>query len=109
MARNVAQKLIAEHLVDGEMTPGAEVGVRIDQTLTQDATGTIFVTGRMQGDAADVDEGTKSDRAKHQDSLWRIVPADQVPPGAETVPIEDRGHEDPRSEEEPVSAITPTS
>src|SRR5262249_50603823 len=43
MARNVAQKLIAEHVVDGEMTPGAEVGIRIDQTLTQDATGTIVM------------------------------------------------------------------
>src|SRR5215207_4439114 len=43
MARNVAQKLIAEHLVDGEMTPGTEVGIRIDQTLTQDATGTMVM------------------------------------------------------------------
>src|SRR5215510_3206965 len=43
MSRNVAQKLIAEHLVDGEMTPGAEIGIRIDQTLTQDATGTIVM------------------------------------------------------------------
>ena len=43
MARNVAQKLIAEHVVDGEMTPGAEIGIRIDQTLTQDATGTMVM------------------------------------------------------------------
>ena len=43
MTRNVAQKLIAEHLVDGEMTPGAEIGIRIDQTLTQDATGTMVM------------------------------------------------------------------
>src|ERR671910_325097 len=43
MARNVAQKLIAQHLVDGEMTPGTEVGIRIDQTLTQDATGTMVM------------------------------------------------------------------
>src|SRR2546423_5496277 len=41
--RNVAQKLIAEHVVDGEMTAGAEVGVRIDQTLTHDATGTMVM------------------------------------------------------------------
>jgi aconitate hydratase len=41
--RNVAQKLIAAHLVDGEMTPGAEIGLRIDQTLTQDATGTLVM------------------------------------------------------------------
>src|SRR5205809_5964206 len=43
MARNVAQKLIAEHVVDGEMTPGHEIGIRIDQTLTQDATGTLVM------------------------------------------------------------------
>lgn len=40
---NVAQKLIRAHLVSGEMTPGAEVGLRIDQTLTQDATGTMVM------------------------------------------------------------------
>src|SRR5512132_3372082 len=43
MARNVAQKLIAGHVVHGEMTPGAEIGIRIDQTLTQDATGTLVM------------------------------------------------------------------
>ena len=43
MGRNVAQKLIADHVVEGEMTPGAEIGVRIDQTLTQDATGTMVM------------------------------------------------------------------
>lgn len=41
MPRNVAQKLIDSHLVDGEMTPGAPIELRIDQTLTQDATGTL--------------------------------------------------------------------
>ncbi len=43
MARNVAQKLIASHLESGEMTPGEEIAVRIDQTLTQDATGTLVM------------------------------------------------------------------
>ncbi len=42
-ARTVAQKLIADHLVSGEMTPGEEIGLRIDQTLTQDATGTMVM------------------------------------------------------------------
>ena len=41
MAKNVAQKLIERHLVEGEMTPGTPIGLRIDQTLTQDATGTL--------------------------------------------------------------------
>jgi len=43
VAYNVAQKLIASHLVSGEMTPGTEIGLRIDQTLTQDATGTLVM------------------------------------------------------------------
>ncbi len=43
MARNVAQKLIADHLIDGTMTPGHEIALRIDQTLTQDATGTLVM------------------------------------------------------------------
>ena len=40
---NVAQKLIASHLVEGEMTPGSEIGLRVDQTLSQDATGTMVM------------------------------------------------------------------
>ena len=40
MAQNVVQKILSNHLVDGEMAPGSEIGIRIDQTLTQDATGT---------------------------------------------------------------------
>jgi aconitate hydratase len=43
MGSNVAQKLIASHLVSGEMTPGGEIGLQIDQTLTQDATGTMVM------------------------------------------------------------------
>jgi len=43
MGLNVAQKLIQSHLVEGEMTPGSEIGLRIDQTLTQDATGTLVM------------------------------------------------------------------
>ncbi len=41
--RTLAHKLIASHLVDGEMTPGSEIAVAIDQTLTQDATGTLVM------------------------------------------------------------------
>lgn len=40
---NVTQKLIQSHLVDGEMKTGSEIGIRIDQTLTQDATGTLVM------------------------------------------------------------------
>ena len=38
---NIAQKLIASHLVTGDLTPGSEISIRIDQTLTQDSTGTM--------------------------------------------------------------------
>ncbi|RPJ44433.1 MAG: aconitate hydratase [Candidatus Latescibacterota bacterium] len=43
MGRNVTEKLIADHLVSGRMKPGEEIGIRIDQTLTQDATGTLVM------------------------------------------------------------------
>ena len=43
MSMNVTQKLIQSHLVHGEMQPGEEIGIRIDQTLTQDATGTLVM------------------------------------------------------------------
>ena len=43
MARNVAQKLIEPHLLSGEMVPGEEIALKMDQTLTQDATGTIVM------------------------------------------------------------------
>ncbi|MBI5741269.1 MAG: aconitate hydratase [Nitrospirae bacterium] len=38
---NVAQKLISSHLVSGNLKPGGEIAISIDQTLTQDATGTM--------------------------------------------------------------------
>ncbi|WP_300160798.1 aconitate hydratase [Solidesulfovibrio sp.] len=41
MPLNLTQKIIKDHLVAGEMTPGSEIALRIDQTLTQDATGTM--------------------------------------------------------------------
>ena len=41
MGQTIAQKIIKEHLLSGEMVKGSEIGLRIDQTLTQDATGTM--------------------------------------------------------------------
>lgn len=41
MGHNVTEKILREHLVVGELDPGKEIGIRIDQTLTQDATGTM--------------------------------------------------------------------
>ncbi len=50
---NVTQKLIKSHLVDGEMVPGQEIGLKIDQTLTQDATGTMVM---LELEAMELDE-----------------------------------------------------
>ena len=41
MGKTIAQKIIEEHLLSGELVKGSEIGLRIDQTLTQDATGTM--------------------------------------------------------------------
>ncbi len=41
MGKTIAEKIIEAHLVSGEMVRGSEIGLRIDQTLTQDATGTM--------------------------------------------------------------------
>jgi aconitate hydratase len=41
MGRSLAQAILAEHLVSGRMEPGREIAIAIDQTLTQDATGTM--------------------------------------------------------------------
>lgn len=43
MAKNIVEKIISKHLVSGEMKKGAEIGIKIDQTLTQDATGTMVM------------------------------------------------------------------
>jgi aconitate hydratase len=43
MGKNVTQKLIESHLVEGSMEPGEQIGLKIDQTLTQDATGTMVM------------------------------------------------------------------
>ncbi len=41
MRKNAIQKLIESHLVEGRMEPGEEIALKIDQTLTQDVTGTM--------------------------------------------------------------------
>ncbi|MGC8581148.1 MAG: aconitate hydratase [Thermoplasmata archaeon] len=41
MGENLARKIIKDHLVSGEMKPNEEIGIKIDQTLLQDATGTM--------------------------------------------------------------------
>jgi len=41
MGQNIVEKIIYAHLREGEYAPGREIGIRVDQTLTQDATGTM--------------------------------------------------------------------
>ena len=41
MKQNIVEKILSEHIIEGKPEKGAEVGIRIDQTLTQDATGTM--------------------------------------------------------------------
>lgn len=41
MGYTLTEKILREHLVDGSYEPGEEIGIKIDQTLTQDATGTM--------------------------------------------------------------------
>ena len=41
MGSTLSEKILREHLLEGELVPGKEIGIKIDQTLTQDATGTL--------------------------------------------------------------------
>ena len=41
MGKNLVEKILSKHLLTGNLIPGEEIGIRIDQTLTQDATGTM--------------------------------------------------------------------
>ena len=51
MGQNIVEKILAEHKVFGNLVPGEEIGIRIDQTLTQDATGTMAY---LQFEAMDI-------------------------------------------------------
>ena len=59
MGLTLTEKIIKEHIVDGEMVKGREIGLRIDQTLTQDATGTMAY---LQFEAMGVDR-VKTERS----------------------------------------------
>lgn len=64
MPLNVTQKLIKEHLVAGEMVPGEEIGLKIDQTLTQDATGTLVM---LELEAMELDQAKTEASAQYVD------------------------------------------
>ena len=59
MGLNVVEKILKDHLVSGELVPGQEIGVRINQALTQDATGTMVY---LQFEAMGIDR-VRSDLA----------------------------------------------
>ncbi len=66
MGLNVTQKLIESHLVSGKTIPGKEIGLKIDQTLTQDATGTMVM---LELEAMGLDEYKR----KHPHSTSTII------------------------------------
>jgi len=41
MGKSIVYKILEKHLVEGELIPGNEIGIKIDQTIVQDATGTM--------------------------------------------------------------------
>lgn len=53
MAKNLTHKILEAHLVEGELVPGEEIGIRIDHTLLQDATGTMAM---LEFEALGIDE-----------------------------------------------------
>jgi len=53
MEQTITEKILDDHLVEGELTPGEEIGIEIDQVLTQDTTGTMVW---LQFEALDLDE-----------------------------------------------------
>lgn len=64
MPLNITQKLIKDHLVEGEMTTGEEIGLKIDQTLTQDATGTMVM---LELEAMNLDHAKTEASAQYVD------------------------------------------
>ncbi|NLK72905.1 MAG: aconitate hydratase, partial [Clostridiales bacterium] len=53
MGKSLAYKILENHLIEGQMVPGSEIVIKIDQTLTQDSTGTMVY---LQLEAMDVDK-----------------------------------------------------
>lgn len=64
MQLNIAQKLIQDHLVSGEMKTGETIGLNIDQTLTQDATGTLVM---LELEAMEIDKVSTEVSAQYVD------------------------------------------
>ena len=80
MGHSVAHKLIESHLTSGRMKPNEEIGLRIDQTLTQDATGTMVMLEfeAMQIDAVKT-ELSDSSSGRHRSIFIKSVTAFAMP------------------------------
>ena len=48
MGKNLVEKILEFHLIDGKLNADSEIGIDIDQTLTQDATGTMVISNLKQ-------------------------------------------------------------
>jgi aconitate hydratase len=66
MSQNLARQLIAEHLVEGEMRPGSEIALKIDQILLHDATGPLCA---LQLEAMGVDQACADTAVAYVDHL----------------------------------------
>ncbi len=64
LSLNLTQKLIKDHLVAGDMVPGEEIGLKMDQTLTQDATGTLVM---LELEAMELDRARTEASAQYVD------------------------------------------
>ena len=64
MGKNITYKILEEHLLDGELKHGEEIKIRIDQTLTQDSTGTMVY---LQLDAMNIVIEDKADK-----TVWKV-------------------------------------
>ena len=68
---NVTRKLIQNHLLDGDMVPGKEIGIKIDQALLQDATGTLV---QLELEAMNLDKAKTEVAVQYVDH--NLLPAD---------------------------------
>src|SRR5690625_4590314 len=75
MPQNITQKLIESHLVSGKMVPGEEIALKIDQTLTQDATGTMVM---LELEAMGLDRAKTEASAQYVDH--NLIQADSKNP-----------------------------
>ncbi len=86
MGQNLTQKLIETHLVGGRPVPGEPIALRIDQTLTQDATGTLVMLEfeamgllRVKTELSAQIRGSQSASDRCQERRGSFVPVQRLP------------------------------